>query len=144
MSFIFAVTVLDHDALTVVHADRPECMRHRYILQYHDHWLVSNTDSSDGLSRMQTKTISTTACPLHTTTTAEQYPAPIKALSGADDHFTGTVHSDYDDFLYQNYHRAAFSAHRDWYTDSTAESGVSIASCPVFDILYYVADLSAD
>ena len=66
-----------------------------------------------------------------------------QGTSGADDHFTGTVHSDYDDFLYQNHHRAAFPAHRDRYTDSTAESD-SRRSCPVFDILYYVADLSAD
>ena len=98
---------------------------------------LSNTDSSDGLTDATSDINNGLSITYNNDTGADQ------GTSGADDHFTGTVHSDYDDFLYQNHHRAAFPAHRDRYTDSTAESD-SRRSCPVFDILYYVADLSAD
>lgn len=101
---------------------------------------LSNTDSSDGLTDATSDINNGLSITYNNDTGAVS--TPIKALLVLTS-FTGTVHSDYDDFLYQNHHRAAFPAHRDRYTDSTAESD-SRRSCPVFDILYYVADLSAD
>ena len=96
---------------------------------------LSNTDSSDGLTDATSDINNGLSITYNNDTGAVS--TPIKAL------LVLTIISLAPSILIMmtSYTRIIIVLHR--YTDSTAESD-SRRSCPVFDILYYVADLSAD
>ena len=94
---------------------------------------LSNTDSSDGLTDATSDINNGLSITYNNDTGAVS--TPIKAL------LVLTIISLAPSILIMM--TSAFPAYRDRYTDSTAEPDPR-RSCPVFDILYYVADLSAD
>ena len=74
---------------------------------------------------------------------AKDHIAVKKHLVTRQDRDSGTIDSDYDDIIYQNYHCAPFCADSDRNTDGSTEPDSDWSGFVPY-LVYYVADIPTD